>query len=300
MILSPVDRSRPSRLPSALDALQRDESAVLSDLERLIAADTSFPPGSGYEAFAALVEDLTRPLGYVSQRISVPRDLWNPGDGTAHGERVNVLASRRTEKPVCSLYFHVDAVPPGDGWTRPPLRLSVERRTLYGRGTADMKGPSRQHSLPCGPQIVWRDLRFAPTLLFCTDEEGGLYPGARYLAEQNLDQRPSAELQRRGRAADLGGLLRQHRLSCPCERTWRPFRRSRQRHQRARRVSCPCSMPSRRSRRRSKPARLHDAAPAAFQWVALTARLNIAAAHGGRRAPCCRRRSIARQSPLCA
>src|SRR3546814_15135113 len=29
-------------------------------------------------------------------------------------------------------------------------------------------------------------LRFDPVLLFCTDEEGGLYPGVRYLAEQGL------------------------------------------------------------------------------------------------------------------
>lgn len=184
---NPVHRYRPDRLADALDALQRGESAILSDLERLIAADTSFPPGSGYEAFAALVEDLTRPLGYVSRRISVPRDLWDPGDGTAHGERVNVLASRRTEKPVCSLYFHVDAVPPGDGWTRPPLRLSVEGRTLYGRGTADMKGTITS-ALAALRAAVAADLPlgYDPVLLFCTDEEGGLYPGIRYLAEQGF------------------------------------------------------------------------------------------------------------------
>jgi succinyl-diaminopimelate desuccinylase len=71
--------------------------------------------------------------------VAVPQALWDPGDATVYGERVNLIAARRTGRPVCSLYFHVDAVPPGDGWTRPPFRLTAEGRTLYGRGTADMK-----------------------------------------------------------------------------------------------------------------------------------------------------------------
>jgi succinyl-diaminopimelate desuccinylase len=187
LILSPVDRSQSDRLADALAALDRDESGVLGDMERLIATDTSFPPGAGYGAVADLVEELTAPLGFVLQRVSVPADLWDPGDGTAHGERVNVLASRRKGKPVCSMYFHVDAVPPGDGWTRPAFALTHEDGLLYGRGTADMKGAiaSVLAALRAG-DAVGLPLAFDPVLLFCTDEEGGLYPGIRYLAEQGL------------------------------------------------------------------------------------------------------------------
>jgi succinyl-diaminopimelate desuccinylase len=61
---------------------------VLAELSQLLAVDTSFPPGTGYEAFADLVEALTRPLGFRAERVGVPQNLWDPGDGSAAGERV--------------------------------------------------------------------------------------------------------------------------------------------------------------------------------------------------------------------
>jgi succinyl-diaminopimelate desuccinylase len=187
LIPARLDRPQPDRLAAALDALRRDEPAVLADLKRLIAADTSFPPGSGYGAFADLVDELVAPVKLQTRRVTVPQELWDPGDGTAWGERVNVVASRRTGRPVCSLYFHVDAVPPGDGWTRPPFALTVEGGTLYGRGTADMKATiaSALAALRAA-DAAGLALAYDPALLFCTDEEGGLYPGIRYLAEQGL------------------------------------------------------------------------------------------------------------------
>ena len=166
---------------------------MLGDLSRLIAVDTSFPPGDGYVAFADLLEELLAPLSFGFRRVSVPRDKWHAGAGSGEGERVNLIARRGGAGPrgpdgeACSLYFHTDTVPPGAGWTRPPLALTREGARLYGRGTADMKGAiaaalaalraARAHDVA---------LRFDPVLLFCTDEEGGLYPGARYLAEQGL------------------------------------------------------------------------------------------------------------------
>ena len=159
-----------------------------ADLARMIACDTSFPPGAGYVAFAALMEELLAPLGFAFQRVSVPEALWRaPG---AEGERVNLIAFRPDAdpaRPVVSLYFHVDTVPPGEGWTRPALALTQEGNRLYGRGTADMKGTIA--SVLGALRALERDgwpLVFEPVLLFCTDEEGGLYPGIRWLAEQGL------------------------------------------------------------------------------------------------------------------
>lgn len=169
----------------ALASLAEEEAALCTDLARLVACDTSFPPGAGYAAFAELLEDLLRPLGFATRRVEVPEELWRaPG---SMGPRVNLLAERGGSRPVCSLYYHTDTVPPGEGWTRPPLQLTREGRRLYGRGTADMKGTiaatlaalrvADRHGLP---------LAFDPALLLCTDEEGGLYPGIRWLAEQGL------------------------------------------------------------------------------------------------------------------
>jgi succinyl-diaminopimelate desuccinylase len=187
MIAPSSDRPEQPKLSRALEALRSDESGVIEDLGKLLATDTSFPPGTGYAALADLVEGMVTPMGFESRRVIVPQELWDAGDGAAFGERINVLSVRRNGRPVCSLYFHVDVVPPGPGWTRPPFSLTVDGRTLYGRGTADMKGTiAASLAALRAADSVGLPLAFDPVLLFCTDEEGGLYPGIRYLAEQNL------------------------------------------------------------------------------------------------------------------
>jgi succinyl-diaminopimelate desuccinylase len=175
-------------LAEAVASIQADERTIVADLERMVAVDTSFPPGEGYGAFADLMESLLAPLGFGFRRVTVPRALWHAGAGSGDGERINLLAERPPSgRDVCSIYAHVDTVPPGAGWTRPALELTRDGRRLYGRGTADMKGAIA--SVLAALRAIDRAgllLRFDPVLLFCTDEEGGLYPGVRYLAEQKL------------------------------------------------------------------------------------------------------------------
>jgi succinyl-diaminopimelate desuccinylase len=176
-----------TRLAEANEAIAADETAILADLSRLLALDTSFPPGDGYSAFADLMEEMTAPLGFHCRRVSVPKALWHAGPESGAGERVNVIAARDGAAPVCSLYFHVDTVPPGDGWTFPPFAMTRAGNKLHGRGAADMKGAiASTFAALRAAQRANLALRFTPALLFCTDEEGGLYPGIRYLAEQNL------------------------------------------------------------------------------------------------------------------
>ena len=174
------------QLSHALNSIAEDSEQIVSELQQMLAVDTCFPPGNGYPAFADLMTSLLEPLGFACQRVSVPEALWQTPDGSAQGERVNVLATLPADAAEnCNLYFHVDTVPPGDGWRFPPLALTQAEGRLYGRGAADMKGTivaalaairaAKRNGLT---------LRFNPVFLLCTDEEGGLYPGIRYLAEQ--------------------------------------------------------------------------------------------------------------------
>jgi len=88
---------------------------------------------------------------------------------------------------VCSLYFHVDTVPPGDGWHMPPFALTRVGDRLHGRGAADMKGSIAAAILAIeAAHAADLPLAYDPEFLLCTDEEGGLYPGIRYLAEQRM------------------------------------------------------------------------------------------------------------------
>ncbi|WP_411905556.1 M20 family metallopeptidase [Rhizobium mayense] len=172
---------------SALKIIEETVESAVGDLARMVAIDTSFPPGDGYPAFAALMSGLLEPLGFHCREVTVPEELWRVGNGLAQGARVNLIAERAGNNPVCGLYYHVDTVPAAPAWQQDPLCLRREGERLFGLGAADMKGTIAGTLLAlraadaCGVELA-----YDPMLLLCTDEEGGLYPGIRYLAEQGM------------------------------------------------------------------------------------------------------------------
>jgi succinyl-diaminopimelate desuccinylase len=183
----------PSRGPTApslavgFAEIARTAETAVCDLARMVAIDTAFPPGAGYDAFAALIEQSVATLGLECSRIDVPESLWRVPGGVARGARTNLVARRRTGKPVLGLYFHVDTVPAAPGWDTDPFRLTRDGDKLIGLGAADMKGTIAAVLLALrAADAAGLPLAYDPMLLLCTDEEGGLYPGVRYLAEQGL------------------------------------------------------------------------------------------------------------------
>lgn len=175
-----------------VDALLEAElPRMRADLARLLAIDTSFPPGQGYPEIVAMIESWLAPLGFASQRVRVPDHLWQAEGFGFAGERVNLIARAGNGKPPMNLYVHLDTVPPGPGWSVPPIALTERDGKLLGRGAADMKG-----TIPCVlaalrvAKAAGIALRFDPVFLGCTDEEAGAYPGIRYLAEQRLIEGP--------------------------------------------------------------------------------------------------------------
>jgi succinyl-diaminopimelate desuccinylase len=186
--MDPIPPNEPrGRLESGLRHIASHAETGAADLARMVAVDTSFPPGNGYPAFASLMEELLAGLDLRLQRISVPEALWFVPDGPAWGERVNLIASRDSSRPRLGLYFHVDTVPASPGWSGSPLTLRRDGARLIGLGTADMKGCIAATLLALrAAQACDVALAYDPVLLLCTDEEGGLYPGVRYLAEEKL------------------------------------------------------------------------------------------------------------------
>lgn len=101
----PFPKNTSALIERALASLAEEEDALCADLARLVACDTSFPPGAGYAAFAELMEGLLRPLGFATQRIEVPEKLWRaPGSAEP---RINLVAERGGGRPVCSLYYQL-------------------------------------------------------------------------------------------------------------------------------------------------------------------------------------------------
>ncbi len=172
---------------SLIELIEAQRPALVDDLQALLRFDTSLPPGHGYPEITAWLAEQVAGLGFSAERVTVPEALWHQPALGFDGPRVNLVARRRAGRPPLSIYAHTDVVPAGPGWSLPPFQGVVKDGRIYGRGAGDMKGTiaSLLAALRALEAAGW-PLAFDPILLFCTDEEGGTYPGIRYLAEQGF------------------------------------------------------------------------------------------------------------------
>ena len=86
-------------------------------------------------------------------------EMTDYGDG-----HVNLFARRG--EPAVLFNCHLDTVPIGEGWTKPPLELTVTDGRAYGRGTCDIKGAA------AALLAVAEQTDMPMAALFSSDEEG--------------------------------------------------------------------------------------------------------------------------------
>ncbi|MBU2515689.1 ArgE/DapE family deacylase [bacterium] len=169
----------------AFSAVEKNEDYLIDILQKIIAVDTTVPPGENYGKLVDIVEPEFKKFGYTTERVIVPEEKVKQIPWDLKGERVNLVASLKNSKPKVSAYAHMDVVPVDDKWTQDPFGGKVIDGKLYGRGTVDMKGSIAAY---LGAAKVLSDLGIEPqyslNCCLCTDEELGVYPGARYLAEE--------------------------------------------------------------------------------------------------------------------
>ncbi len=159
---------------AAFAEVEKNEDYIVDVLQKIIAVDTSIPPGENYGRLIDIVEPDFNRFGLETERVVVPEDKVRQMPWDLHGERVNLVATLKNDKPKASAYAHMDVVPIDEPWTRDPFGGEVVDGKLYGRGTVDMKG-----SIACflGAMKVLSDLGLEPkysvNCLLCTDEEIG-------------------------------------------------------------------------------------------------------------------------------
>ena len=157
----------------------------------MIAIDTTFPPGRGYAAFATLMEDLCG-RSASSRRVDVPEALWRVAKARRKGaEPISCGRAAPASRCAGSIFMSTRCrrrrVDGAD-----PFQLTREGERLIGLGAADMKGTIAAVAAGAARRrAIGVELGYDPMLLFCTDEEGGLYPGVRYLAEQGCSRATS-------------------------------------------------------------------------------------------------------------
>jgi succinyl-diaminopimelate desuccinylase len=169
----------------AFAAVEKNEDYIVDILRKVIAVDTSVPPGENYAKLIDIVEPEYKKFGFSTKRVVVPEDKVRQMPWELTGERTNLVATLGNGKPPVTAYAHMDVVPVDEPWTKDPFGGEIVDGKLYGRGTVDMK-----NAIACflGAMKVLHDLGIEPLYdvgcNLCTDEELGVYPGARYLAEE--------------------------------------------------------------------------------------------------------------------
>jgi len=126
---------------------------ILEHMSPLIACDSQNPPRT--------ITPASPMFDYV--RSILPRpfavEMFDHGDG-------HVTLFARRGRPDLLFNCHLDTVPVGDGWSVPPLRLTVRDGRAWGRGVCDIKGAA-------GALLAVAEATDAPmALLFTSDEEG--------------------------------------------------------------------------------------------------------------------------------
>jgi acetylornithine deacetylase/succinyl-diaminopimelate desuccinylase-like protein len=96
-------------------------------LQELVRIDTSHPKGAA---------DAARWVAAYLRTHGVAAELIESGPN-----RINVYARIRGRERggALLLFSHLDVVPAGEGWTRPPFEGGIGLNMMYGRGTLDMK-----------------------------------------------------------------------------------------------------------------------------------------------------------------
>lgn len=106
----------------------------LEVLGELVALDTDATKKTNYVECSNIISRRMRELG---MRVEVldPKEIVS--DGIPRPNVIGTLDVGADE--TVGLVTHYDIVPPGEGWTKPPFRLTVEGGKAYGRGVADDK-----------------------------------------------------------------------------------------------------------------------------------------------------------------
>jgi acetylornithine deacetylase/succinyl-diaminopimelate desuccinylase family protein len=152
-----------------------DADRLIRLAQDMVRIPSDNPPGNEGELAKFLAEYLTRGGMDVELREVVPG-------------RPNVVArwGKAGSRPHLILNGHIDALPPGDGWTRDPYGGEIVSGRIYGRGSTDMKGPVA--SLIAAVEAVKRSgakLRGSVTLEAVVDEEG-TQQGTRRLVQEGV------------------------------------------------------------------------------------------------------------------
>ncbi len=127
------------------DYLSQHTPDLLGLLKDLVGCDTTNPPGTNYDPITQRLVAELKGAGLTSRRLTIPQSLQRevlPADQWDY-PRYNVVGVRKVKGAKKTIHFnaHYDVVPVSGKWKHgSPFSGAVNKGSIYGRGTADMKG----------------------------------------------------------------------------------------------------------------------------------------------------------------
>ncbi len=168
-----------------------DREKIMELMQTLVSIDTTVPPGNSYREYVDAVSPYFKEIGYSLEEVIVPEKYIEQIPFPLQGPRINLVATKEFgQEKYITFCGHMDVVPAVDEgtekWRFPPFEPTMLKSgKIYGRGVADNKGA--MVCLILALQLIEK-LNIRPKynigVLNCTDEEVGIYPGIRYLAEE--------------------------------------------------------------------------------------------------------------------
>lgn len=176
----------PDKLNTYLD---KHEKQLCRFLRSLIRVPTVNPPGENYAECVALFEDKLKSLGLKTKIVRVPDARVRKSFPECGGYPRDNLVARWDVGAKETVHFngHYDVVPASGKWRFGPFEPKIADGWLYGRGSADMKGPN---ACLCFALEALQKCGITPKMnvevSFTCDEETGGELGAGYVVEKGL------------------------------------------------------------------------------------------------------------------
>ncbi len=150
-----------------------DEEELVALLVKLISAKSENPPGFEEEVASVVREHLE------SHGLSC--EVYEKSKG-----RTNVLCHIGSGRPNLAFVCHMDVVPAGSGWTKPPYEGVVEGGKVYGRGATDNKGALAAVLVAATrvSEMIEKNSNGTVTIAAVADEEQGSTYGVSYLLNE--------------------------------------------------------------------------------------------------------------------
>lgn len=136
-------------------------------LSKLVEVDTNALTKEGYDDCASIIVEEAKKF---SLDVQVSNGKKVSEDGLS---RPNVIVTLDSGSDTTLLLeSHFDVVPPGEPWSRPPFKLTIENGKAFGRGASDNKAGVAA-SLGALRRLLEEDLDINVKLIASVDEEVG-------------------------------------------------------------------------------------------------------------------------------